>query len=41
MLCQGAVYRRAVERQAWLLMIGEYPYTLQRRFLLEEECSDR
>ncbi len=49
MLCQGAVYRRAVERQAWLLMICEYPYeaqvlafqTLQRRFLLEEECTER
>jgi hypothetical protein len=49
MLCQGAVYRRAVERQAWLLMICEYPYeaqvlafqTLQRRFLLEEECIER
>ncbi len=49
MLCQGAVYRRAVERQAWLLMVCEYPYeaqilafqTLQRRFLLEEECCDR
>ncbi|HEY9638230.1 MAG TPA: hypothetical protein V6D14_32865 [Coleofasciculaceae cyanobacterium] len=49
MLCQGAVYRRAVERQAWLMMICEYPYeaqvlafqTLQRRFLLEEECIER
>ncbi len=48
MLCQGAVYRRAVERQAWLLMVCEYPYeaqilafqTLQRRFLLEEEWGD-
>lgn len=48
MLCQGAVYRRAVERQAWLLMINEYPdeaqvlafQTLQRRFLLEEECNN-
>ncbi len=49
MLCQGAVYRRAVERQAWLMMICEYPpeaqvlafQTLQRRFLLEEECTER
>lgn len=47
MLCQGAVYRRAVERPAWLLMIGEYPQeaqasafqSLQRRFLLEEEYT--
>ncbi|OKH55531.1 hypothetical protein NIES2101_03875 [Calothrix sp. HK-06] len=47
MLCQGAVYRRAVERPAWLLMIGEYPLeaqasafqSLQRRFLLEEEYT--
>ena len=29
MLCQGAVYRRAVERQAWLMMICEYPYEAQ------------
>jgi hypothetical protein len=49
MLCQGAVYRRAVERQAWLLMLCEYSHeaqvlafqTLQRRFLLEEECTNR
>jgi hypothetical protein len=49
MLCQGAVYRRAVEHQAWLLMVCEYPdeaqvlafQTLQRRFLLEEECTER
>jgi hypothetical protein len=49
MLCQGAVYRRAVERRAWLLMICEYPYearvlafqALQRRFLLEEERTER
>lgn len=49
MLCQGAVYRRAVERQAWLMMICEYPYeaqllafqTLQPQFLLEEECIER
>jgi hypothetical protein len=49
MLCQGAVYRRAVERQAWLLMVCEYPHeaqvlafqTLQRRFLLEEESTER
>lgn len=48
MLCQGAVYRRAVERPAWLLMIGEYPHeaqvlafqSLQRRFLLEEEYTE-
>ncbi|MBD2772366.1 ATP-binding protein [Iningainema tapete] len=47
MLCQGAVYRRAVERSAWLLMIAEYPdeaqvsafQSLQRRFLLEEEYT--
>jgi hypothetical protein len=49
MLCQGAVYRRAVERQAWLLMVCEYPHEaqvlafqiLQRRFLLEEESTER
>lgn len=49
MLCQGAVYRCAVERQAWLLMVSEHPreaqalafQALQRRFLLEEEYTDR
>jgi NB-ARC domain len=48
MICSGAVYRRAVERQAWLLMLNEYAYesqvlafqTLQRRFLLEEESRE-
>ncbi|KAB8333141.1 ATP-binding protein [Scytonema tolypothrichoides VB-61278] len=48
MLCQGAVYRRAVERPAWLLIIGEYAseaqtlafQSLQRRFLLEEEYTE-
>ena len=47
MLCQAAVYRRAVERSAWLLMMSEYPHeaqasafqSLQRRFLLEEEYT--
>ncbi|GAA6623468.1 ATP-binding protein [Scytonema sp. NUACC26] len=49
MLCQGAVYRRAVERSAWLLMISEHSHeaqasafqSLQRRFLLEEEYTER
>lgn len=47
MLCMGAKYRRAVERQAWLMLIDEYSeedaliafQTLQRRFLLEEESN--
>ncbi|MUG93390.1 AAA family ATPase [Scytonema sp. UIC 10036] len=49
MLCQGAVYRRAVERSAWLLAIAEHSHeaqasafqSLQRRFLLEEEYTER
>lgn len=47
MLCMGAKYRRAVERQAWLMLIDDYSedesliafQTLQRRFLLEEEYT--
>lgn len=49
MLCQGAVYRRAVEKLAWLLMIQDYTadveeanwafQMLQRRFLLEPEVK--
>lgn len=49
MLCMGAKYRRAVERQAWLMLVDEYSdeasliafQTLQRRFLLEEEYTSR
>ncbi len=47
MLCEGSVYRRAVEQKAWLLMVEEYDadreaqlrafHTLQRRYLLEFE----
>lgn len=47
LLCMGATYRCAVERSAWLFLIGDYPIedqrlafqTLQRRFLLEEEST--
>lgn len=47
MLCMGAKYRRAVERQAWLMLIDKYSeenslmafQALQRRFLLEEEST--
>ncbi|MGA1263492.1 MAG: NB-ARC domain-containing protein, partial [Prochlorothrix sp.] len=48
MLCEGSVYRRAVEQRAWLLMVEEYGadreaqlrafQTLQRRYLLEFEA---
>lgn len=45
LLCQGAVYRRAVERSAWLTMLLEQDeevaicafQSLQRRYLLEAE----
>jgi hypothetical protein len=45
LFCMGAMNRRATERRAWLLLIGEYPceeqksafQTLERRLLLETE----
>ncbi|NER00740.1 MAG: ATP-binding protein, partial [Cyanothece sp. SIO2G6] len=49
MVCQGAVYRRAVERSAWLLMLADQELdelatnqtfqALQRRYLLEHETT--
>lgn len=50
LLCMGATYRCAVERNAWLILIMDSSkesqiiafQTLQRRFLLEtESCSER
>ena len=45
LLCMGSVYRRPVERAAWLILIADAPIetrllafqTLQRRFLLEAD----
>ena len=49
MLCQGAVYRRAVERSAWFVMVEDYTdngdqqkrafQLLERRYLLESDCD--
>lgn len=47
LLCMGSVFRRSVEREGWLFLIGDTPksrqviafQTLQRRFLIEEDLS--